>query len=185
MSSDCGGSLEDVSFARTGSTGSGASTDESNNAECVGYWLCWSKFMFFYHLSLSLAHRIGIVPIMTSRRRILRKLAHKQLHHRYHQVREVDFALCLKYSLRSVLFWLAAEGEEEGNNDRTVTITEDPIIAMVSVAVQTQSEMIDLSASPVIEMIDLTTRATIDLCTPDEKNEESTADSSPIHLSKK
>ena len=93
----------------------------------------------------------------------------------------------VKYSLRSVLFRLAEEeeAEEEGNSDRMVINTDVPPIEMVSVAVQTQHETIDLSASPAIEMIDLTTPATIDLCTPEEVNEEITIDSSPIHLPQK
>lgn len=50
---------------------------------------------------------------------------------------------------------------------------------------QSQNQTIDISASPAIEMIDLTTPSTIDLCTPEDKTEEGTIDSSVLHLSSK
>lgn len=46
-------------------------------------------------------------------------------------------------------------------------------------------ETIDISASPSIEMIDLTTPSTIDLCTPEDKIEEDMTDLSLLHVSSK
>ena len=44
---------------------------------------------------------------------------------------------------------------------------------------------IDISASPAIEMIDLTTPSTIDLCTPEDRTEDNPSDLSLVHSSPK
>lgn len=70
------------------------------------------------------------------------------------------------------------------SDDPTLTIIDDSIEEVQDE--QGDDEIIELTASPTtIEMIDLSTPSTIDLCTPDEPNEETLMDSSIMHLSPK
>lgn len=72
----------------------------------------------------------------------------------------------------------------EESDDPTLTIIDDSIEEVQDE--QGDDEIIVLTASPTtIEMIDLSTPSTIDLCTPDEPNEETLMDSSIMHLSPK